>query len=591
MSITGITATDDNGVKRITNAQLSANATIDGETVILDGPSSQLKATGLPGITIKNSQIKIDADTPNNADDASCFTYGARQNDNSRLRVIDNSTVLIAPLSIRKNMHISEVSNSSVIESGGTKNMFCYSQRNCIIQNAVFRGINVWEIFGAPSIAAGITIDGANFGYLNWETPRLDFLGFAVKNIQTAHAWVGSGNGGNNHVWHWNNDPSFDNTKLRLQAQNNRYYEGISIAYQFMDRDSGNPVENVTVIYRDNFQSNTSVRGRYKTDNQGKLTGTFDSKNRSNGSNESRPALFMLDKFSDTNGNDHQSPGGGSSYSIRDVENKLEVRSYLHEAPAGFGETDVFNLSSPIGALNPDYSVAQFSRFVMVPDAMITESDQAAVAAYTTIENSAKFYDRVKKNWADNDSQPTVAKQDSTIDAGSLNIVINATASNAFAISGNTITIKASIFTGSIKTTGTVTLQNGATVSGTIQDSNGDSSISVTVPAGFDTISVHATQADADNGTNTLASGLSFRYQSSSRGDTDIWYRLIKNDGSEIVSKYRLPSGAGIYTTNLVVTAENAALGQIVNDMAQLKADLAVAKLQSTIAATNTQPV
>jgi hypothetical protein len=52
-------------------------------------------------------------------------------------------------------------------------------------------------------------------------------------------------------------------------------------------------------------------------------------------------------------------------------------------------------------------------------------------------------------------------------------VVIDATAASAFALAGNTITIKASAFTGDMTTTGLITLANGATFVGTRTDANG----------------------------------------------------------------------------------------------------------------------
>tara|TARA_R110002167_G_scaffold45515_3_gene136729 strand:+ start:3556 stop:5958 length:2403 start_codon:yes stop_codon:yes gene_type:complete len=123
---------------------------------------------------------------------------------------------------------------------------------------------------------------------------------------------------------------------------------------------------------------------------------------------------------------------------------------------------DVFE--SAIGALN---------------DLVITESTKATVDAYTTLETSAKFYDRAV-SWLEgnitNETAFLVTRSGSTIDAGSYNVTIDATAGSTFAFDGSTITIKASTFTGSITTTGTFTLANGATFIGSVTDVSGTSS-------------------------------------------------------------------------------------------------------------------
>jgi hypothetical protein len=59
------------------------------------------------------------------------------------------------------------------------------------------------------------------------------------------------------------------------------------------------------------------------------------------------------------------------------------------------------------------------------------------------------------------------------VNAGARNVVIDATAAAAFAVAGNTLTIKSSAFVGNMTTTGTISLANGATFTGTRTDANG----------------------------------------------------------------------------------------------------------------------
>lgn len=113
---------------------------------------------------------------------------------------------------------------------------------------------------------------------------------------------------------------------------------------------------------------------------------------------------------------------------------------------------------------------------VILADPSITQATKATVDAYTTLETSAKFYDRAKSWLVDNytgQSATLVSRSGTLIDAGSYNVTIDATAASAFALAGNTITIKASAFTGDMTTTGVITLANGATFNGTRTDANG----------------------------------------------------------------------------------------------------------------------
>ena len=113
---------------------------------------------------------------------------------------------------------------------------------------------------------------------------------------------------------------------------------------------------------------------------------------------------------------------------------------------------------------------------VNADDVSITETTQATVDAYTTLETSSKFYDRAKSYLVTNyagELSTLVSKSGVLIDAGAYNVTIDATAAAAFAITGNTITIKASTFTGDMTTTGVITLANGALFVGSRTDANG----------------------------------------------------------------------------------------------------------------------
>jgi len=114
--------------------------------------------------------------------------------------------------------------------------------------------------------------------------------------------------------------------------------------------------------------------------------------------------------------------------------------------------------------------------FVSLPDLSISENTKTTVTAYATIETSAKFYDRAASYLEDNFNTiraALVSKSGIEINAGAYNVTIDATASSAFNLSGNLITIKASSFAGDMTTTGIITLSNGATFIGTRTDANG----------------------------------------------------------------------------------------------------------------------
>ena len=112
----------------------------------------------------------------------------------------------------------------------------------------------------------------------------------------------------------------------------------------------------------------------------------------------------------------------------------------------------------------------------VLPDALITQQNKSTVDAYSTIDTAPKLYDKAKAHVTDNfagETQTTVTRSGNSIDCRALNVNIDATASQAFNLSGNTLTIKASDFSDDMTTTGVITLSNGATFSGTRTDANG----------------------------------------------------------------------------------------------------------------------
>ena len=476
MAITGITTTTVNGVAELTTLQTPTGlATITGEQVLITG-SGRLRASGTGEIIITDSNIFINNVGAMGDPSTAVLSYNGDDNNradvNSFIRF--RNTKIIYYTTNRKDVFISELTDSEFIQSpNGSSASFMYTQSGAILDNCLIKDIGTWEVFGPPTVASGIVVDGSDYGYLNWEAGRLDFLGFSVSNIGIAHAWLGAGNGGNNSVYHWNNDSSFNNTLVRHQNANNKYFDGLTISWKFIDRDSGLAIEDVLVILKDDFSGSMAELGRYTTNVDGKLTGAYNSQTQTAGANQVRETIFIFKNRSNTSGNTYSSPGGGESYSLVAINSQVEVRSYLYQAPVGFLDGDNLVVTSPIGALNADYTVKDFQNFNLVLDANISETDEVIVLGYTELENAFKLYDRAKKEWFDNDGFPLLGRSGSQIDAGSYNVTIDATATAAFDITGNLITIKASTFTGDITTTGTITLSNGASVLGTYTDANG----------------------------------------------------------------------------------------------------------------------
>jgi hypothetical protein len=109
-----------------------------------------------------------------------------------------------------------------------------------------------------------------------------------------------------------------------------------------------------------------------------------------------------------------------------------------------------------------------------LPDSNITQTTKATVDGYTEINTLDRLYDRAKSWTCDNLAlaNPSFGAQVATgngteLNLGGFDLVVDASAASAFAIVGNTVTIKASTLAAgskfaTLRTTGTLTLLNGA---------------------------------------------------------------------------------------------------------------------------------
>jgi hypothetical protein len=119
-----------------------------------------------------------------------------------------------------------------------------------------------------------------------------------------------------------------------------------------------------------------------------------------------------------------------------------------------------------------------------------------------------------------------------------------------------------------------------------VTDSNGDSYVNLVLPTGFTTATTHATQANAEAGTNTLYSGLRFRYVSTVRAGQTLWVRVRGGDGT-IVTKILIPTDAGDHTFSILVSEIGTALQSIQSDITAI--DRVVQATSATTLATRNE--
>jgi hypothetical protein len=128
-------------------------------------------------------------------------------------------------------------------------------------------------------------------------------------------------------------------------------------------------------------------------------------------------------------------------------------------------------------------------QFVDIPDEGITEPSLATVNAYATIEDTQQLYDRVaafRTTEAGIKLGNIVNRAGPLLQFGTYSGVIDQSATAAFDLTGDTITIKSSVFTGSAKYStiiatppATWEAETNEVIDVNIEDANGDSSVTI----------------------------------------------------------------------------------------------------------------
>ncbi len=113
---------------------------------------------------------------------------------------------------------------------------------------------------------------------------------------------------------------------------------------------------------------------------------------------------------------------------------------------------------------------------VMLLDNLVTEADATVVQAYDSISTPQQFYDRLHLNQVSDFTNSDIVREEDTLDFGDLNVILigNTNANPISQADSTEITIYTNgVFTGNIRTTGTFTLQEGATVVGAVRSNTG----------------------------------------------------------------------------------------------------------------------
>jgi hypothetical protein len=219
-------------------------------------------------------------------------------------------------------------------------------------------------------------------------------------------------------------------------------------------------------------------------------------------------------------------------------------------------------------------------------DVGITQTNKATVAAYTAVDNLDKFYDSVAYYRLSEAGikQGQIAERNGTaVDISTRSLVVNQSASVNVTATSGLITIKSSTLANGTKFTlitatppKTITANTNEVISASIEDANGNSSVTIQGGSGDFTLwkITNATSED-DYATGT------------DLGDVgNITYRFLSDPGFKIVIRDNItsfrqvvPMDKGIYTRGLffgdqVQLAQSAEVTQINNKVDVLQADV-----------------
>ena len=487
---TGTNTGRTNGVFFIGDALLlGSNQKLEAESVVLQGSGAIRANDSIVGneVILKNCSIFIDGLTSGFSTLTSTLSYAGTNEKRSNTASADltlDGCLLIKRESggsggARHHVFISNLYDTRIV-CENNKTVFLVTEIGARIRNVLLKRLSGFQPAGVFTYAVNLTLDETDLLFSN--NGRLEIVGLETINASAAPIGVVGGSGVLNALYLWNKGSSINNTKYIIQNpavfdgayKGNYVFEGYTVSWKFLDTSNA-PVQSAKVCLYDNisnvysYTGTLSKRAEYITNSSGLLVGTWDSRQRTTGASQVRDTLFLLALRSNTNGSTY-GPNGGNmqSYSLDPVQNQLAIKSYLHNATS-FQQGVDYAVSAKVGNVNESYTASTFENFYLSADESITETNKATVDAYTELGDPLKLYDRAKAAWYDNESYPLLTRSGNTINAGSYNVTLDASAAAVYAFNAatSTITIKASYFVGNITGTGTFTLLNGAEILGT----------------------------------------------------------------------------------------------------------------------------
>jgi len=440
-------------------------ASAEDESILLKDDGA-IRAHGTGVITFTRCHFFINKVVPANnwwAIQEAALSYnglnGTRAGVSSHINFIDCSITFLSDVTVA--VFLSEMQNTQIF-SEGTASVRLYTQESVDVDDTHIDDISC-ELLGDPSASGGLRIENCGSGPTNFDSGRMDLPYIKEVNVPTSLN-LGTGNSGNNEWGIWN-PVLFDNQTVNMSSANSAFFDGWTAGWRFKNRDSGDNVEDVTLILSSDRSGSMTELGRYSTDSDGELVGTYDSKAFTTGSSIARPVIYLPKNEADQSGSTYGS--GAFKYDLVTVLHAIQVRAFGFQASVGFSLGDTYAPTGPVGSINSDYTVDQLVNFILNNLLDLTESNPVTVAAYTDLGPANKFYDRAHYEWFANDGYPVITRVGDQMVLDDIVLTLDATGSVYVAASLTAITAKAATCEfGITTTTGKLILLNGVLLSG-----------------------------------------------------------------------------------------------------------------------------
>lgn len=426
----------------------------------------------------------------------------------------------------RLDLFISDVFESQFQQlNDSSGNVFLYTQSNSRNVKCIYESINNWETTGQFLEITAPSFYRCNYNLLNWDSAQiLTLRDFVSVDARTNDFWLGSGAANNGFRFI---DSTYDFLNGRLQSGSSTMYGSVSFNRSVSSDNGGANL----LLQGSNIANNANITFTSVTDGNGDFPEQIVDLRSNIGNNYTNDTIH--NPYTET---------------IRKY-GKKELKSTYTLAKTG-------TPAAKAGVLltNDDVTLTQAAAAALTGINLNYTTKTATITEAHTIQNIFDFWSNSISLAANMSEDFNWSRNGDELDIGDWRLTID------------TVEV-----IGSIKSTDEVIFVNGGTLTGSIFDINGDSDATISTPVGYDNnIQVYPTLLDAENETNLISNGNFFRYTSATFGGQNLWFRMTAADSSYIIENYTLPAAPGSYQISLVVTNENAALGQILNEVLKL---------------------